>query len=488
MRNSPRDTSASQNLNGAIVKGISWNLVETAVSYLIHFVIGIILARLLMPADYGVVGVVAIFVTISDACVKAGFGQAYIRKADADDTDANTVFYINLGISLLLYVALYFAAPAIARYFHEPQLVQIVRVLCLVIVINALTVIQLAILRKHLAFKKKAIASIVSGLVSGIVGVVCAYRGWGVWSLVVQQLLSKGLYCVQLHLFSPWHPSLRFSGRRAQSMFAYGGWLLLAEVLTTVMNNFYRFAIGRRYPSEQLGLYDRARQFQAIIADTFTGVLGMVAFPSLAKVQHTPQQMREVTHNYVRYSTWVIYPLLGCLMVLAEPVVRVLITDKWLPCVPYLQLFCLVGFAVPAQFFLSPLLQAADMTRLNFISTVLLTLLRVANFLVTFRYGIRYLLVGEFCVLLLNTAIVSLVAKPRLGHNYLSVLWEARLTILSAAAVLAVGFALRHWLLDTGDWAQILLVGMAMLLLYALLTLLLQRDLYRKILKLIARK
>ena len=194
----------ADNLNGSIVKGVSWNLIETLVSYLVQFVIGIVLARLLTPHDYGLIGVVNIFIIISAAFVKAGFGQAYIRKADADARDASTVFYINLGISLVFYAILFFTAPYIATYFHQQQLVSIVRILGLVVIVNALNVIQIAIIRKNLLFKKKAIVAIVSVVLSGIGGILCAYNGMGVWSLVVQQLLSKLIYCILLYIKSPW--------------------------------------------------------------------------------------------------------------------------------------------------------------------------------------------------------------------------------------------------------------------------------------------
>ena len=466
----------ADNLNGSIVKGVSWNLIETLVSYLVQFVIGIVLARLLTPHDYGLIGVVNIFIIISAAFVKAGFGQAYIRKADADARDASTVFYINLGISLVFYAILFFTAPYIATYFHQQQLVSIVRILGLVVIVNALNVIQIAIIRKNLLFKKKAIVAIVSVVLSGIGGILCAYNGMGVWSLVVQQLLSKLIYCILLYIKSPWYPGLDFSRSSARSMFSYGSWLLLSEVLTTIMNNFYRFVIGHRYPAYELGLYDRAKQFQAIIADTFTGVFGMVAFPTLAKIQHDKEQMFGMTRNYVRYSSLVIFPLLCCLMVVAEPLIVILITDKWLPCVPYLQVFCIVGMAVPLNFFLSPLLQAAGMTRMNFISTVITTLLRVINFVVTFRYGITALLWGELCVLLLSVAAVSLISRKGLECNYLTVFWDIRWTLLSSCVMLAVGFLLRHWLLDTNLWLQLLLPAAGMLVAYALLTLLLQRS------------
>ena len=466
----------AENLNGSIVKGVSWNLIETVVHYLIQFVIGIILARLLTPHDYGLVGVVAIFITISQAFVKAGFGQAFIRKADADDRDASTVFYINLSISLAIYAILFLAAPLIARYFHQEQLVSIVRVLGLVIIVNAFNVIQIAIIRKNLLFKKKAIVAIVSGLLSGIAGIICAYNGMGVWSLVVQQILSKLIYCILLYIKSPWYPTLTFSRSSARSMFSYGSWLLLSEVLTTIMNNFYRFVIGHRYPAHELGLYDRAKQFQAIIADTFTGVFGMVAFPTLAKVQNDKQQMFTMTRNYVRYSSLIVFPLLCCLLVVAAPLISILITDKWLPSVPYLQVFCIIGMAVPANFFLSPLLQAAGMTRMNFVSTVLTAILRILNFVVTFRYGITALLWGELCVLLLSVAIVSLLSRKELECNYLTVFWDIRWTILSSCAMLAVGFLLRGWVQDMNVWLQLLLPAAGMMAAYALLTLLLQRN------------
>lgn len=466
----------AENLNTKIIKGVSWSLIETCVAYFIRFFIGIILARLLFPSDFGLVGMIAIFIAISDVFVKAGFGQAFIKKKDTTDVDANTVFFINLAISVAIYIVLYFAAPLIASYFHEPALVQIVRVLCLVIIINSLNVIQHSIIRKEMQFKKKAILTVISSLVSGCIGVLCAYKGLGVWSLVIQQLANRLVLCILFYSTSKWKPSFKVSRQVARSMFSYGSWLLLADLLLTIMNNFYRVFIGRYHNSEDLGYYERSHQFQAMVADTFTWVFGIVAFPSFTKVQDDYHKMLDLAKKYVKYSTYLIYPILCVMLVVAEPMIHLLLTDKWLPAVPYLKIFCIIGMAVPLNFFLSPFLQAAGFTRLVFFSTLFTAVLRILNVVLTFTYGIKALLIGEIFVLLLNMVVFSLLGLRKMGVNYLTTLKELWITLVATGIIYFLGEGIEYIMRTTPEWMMVISTVAGMMAAYVAVLLVIDRK------------
>ena len=431
-----------ENLNNQIVKGVSWNLIETAVSYLVRFVIGIILARLLMPSDFGLIGMTAVFIAVSDIFVRAGFGQAFIRKENVTSVDADTVFYINLTVGLLIYLLLFLTAPLIAAYFNEPKLVDIVRVLSLVVVLNSFNVIQYALIRRHMLYKRKAVVTILSSMISGVAGVLCAYKGMGVWSLVVQQLVSRVILCLLFYHVSDWRPGWSFSKDIARSMFSFGSWLLLADLIAAFMNNFYRIIIGRFYSSEELGYYDRAHQFQSMVADTFTWALGIVAFPSFTRFQRNIGQMNVLVEKYVRYSTILIYPVLCIMAVTAKPMIALLLTEKWLPAVPYLQLFCVVGLVVPLNFFLCPFLQAAGFPKIALYSTLFLAVMRILNVCAVAGMGVKALLVGETIALSLNIIVFSVYASKKSECDYFLALKGVWGSLLASAAAVAAGILL----------------------------------------------
>lgn len=455
---------SSDNLNKSIVKGVSWNLLESLSLYIIRFVIGIVLARLLSPSDYGLIAMLTIFLAISEKLVTAGFGQAYVKKKDADNVDATTIFWINMSISLILYIALFFGAPLISRFFHQEQLTLLLRVLAIIIIIRALNVIQYAMIRKNMQFKRKAIITTISSVGSGIIGVACAYSGLGVWSLVIQQISSNAFLCILFYLTSKWKPSLLFSFASAKAMFSYGGWLFLCNLFETAMNYIYKVIIGRRYDSSDLGLYERGHQYPSLVSDTFTWIFGVVAFPSMTKIQDDKLGMHALSHKYVLYSCLIIFPLITWLMIAAEPLVLLLITDKWIECVPYLRLVCIATYITPVVFFFHPLLQAFGFSKRDFETSIVLAFLRIINVLFAIKMGIMALLYGEIIVMLSYLIIISLRNRKILGHNYLTVIWDIKWIIVATLFSVVAGSLLMPFI---GGASQILQIILSFIVVYA---------------------
>jgi O-antigen/teichoic acid export membrane protein len=428
-------TEEKDNIGKKAVKGVSWSMIETGSIYFIRFFLGIVLARILTPADFGLIGIILIFVSISDVLVNAGFGQAFIQKQNTTNVDADTVFYINIFIAFIIYGILFLFSPVIAVFFKQPLLVKLIRVLSLIIIVNSLNVIQLSIIRKELLFKKKAVITVIASVISGIVGVLCAHVGYGVWSLVIQQLLGKSLLCIMLFKASSWKPSLSFSCQSARSLFTFGSWMLLANIFLTVFNNFYRFVIGRIFNASELGYYERARQFENLVTQTATTVFGIVAFPVFSKLQNDREQLKNTVFNFILYSSAVVYPLLICIIVVARPLILLLLTDKWLPVVPYMQLLCLVGFTVPVQFFIGPLLQAVKYAKIAFYYTLVLGGIRILNVSITCQWGVSGIILGELVTIILTTIIMSKMMLSLLDFDYIrSVLrlhWVLPLSLLS---------------------------------------------------------
>lgn len=440
-----------ETLSHKSVKGVSWNFIETISIYASRFVIGIILARLLFPADFGLIGMIAIFISVSDVFVNAGFGQAFIQKKDASLKDANTVFLINFLLGVVIYGILYFSAPLIADFFNERQLVALIRVLSIVIIINSLNVIQQSLIRKEFQFRKRAVLTVIATLISGIVGIICAYKGMGVWSLVIQQLTNRFVLCVLLYIKSQWKLTFSYSHDSAKALFSIGGWMLCGNLVLTMFNNLYRFAIGKLYSDVELGLYERAKQFESMIADTFTMVLGNVSFPVFSKIQDAPSELQKAISNFVKFSCLLIYPILSCLLVVAEPFISWIITDKWLSAVPYLKLLCIVGFFVPLNFFIGQLLQAIGKSKEAFYYTIVLSLLRVLNVAISYCFGVKGIIIGEGIVLIVSTVLMSMIMRPMIKFSYINC-FKATLGIaLASIIIIAAGATVLAFLSNFGN-------------------------------------
>lgn len=478
-----------KSLTNNAIKGVRWSFVETFFIYFVKFLIGIILARLLLPEDFGLLALMMVFIAVSDKLVDAGFGQAYIYRQNVDDKDADTVFIINSIVSLIIYVLLFLLAPYIASFYGNDSLTWMIRVFSLVIIISSFSVVQNAIVRRNFLFKKRAIINLIAASISGAVGIGLAYKGYGVWSLIFQHLLEKILSCFIMYLSLNWKFSFSFSRDSAKEMFSYGSWVMVANVIAVVFNNFYRIIIGKLFTAVELGYYERAKQFENIIADTFTGIVGKVAFPTLSRVQDNIDELRVMTSNFVKFSSVFVLPMLACLCVVAHPLINILLTEKWLPAVPYLQLLCCVGFCWPFYYFLPPLFQAVGKTKLATYMTGVLCGLRIVNVLLLSKYGVSSIIIGELLCVILIIIIASIVIKKEVRFNYFYVVRASSNILISTATIVAVGFILNNLLQEYNDYVQLLvpsliMTGIYIFIIYVLeketIIKLAQRILYRK--------
>ncbi|MCA1787980.1 MAG: lipopolysaccharide biosynthesis protein, partial [Desulfobacteraceae bacterium] len=340
------------------VKGITWNLIERFGLQGIQLILGVWLARLLTPADYGLVGMISVFFAVATVFVASGFGAAYIQKKEVTDLDANTVFYSNLVISLLCYAGLWMAAPAIAAFYEQPQLINLTRVMGGIVIINAFNIIQMAQLTRAIDFKRKTKITLAATLASGVGGITAALLGMGVWSLVLQQMLNRILTTAGMWLTSSWRPGLQFSMESFRSLFSFGAWVLAAGIVRTVFDNIYILTIGKFFPVAQLGFYTKAKQFKNLASEQLAGSVGAVAFPVLSRMQDDPSRLRTGVRNFLTHTMVFIAPLLVTLIVVAKPFVLVLLTEKWAPMIPYMQLLCIAGFLYPIHLVNVQVLQA----------------------------------------------------------------------------------------------------------------------------------
>lgn len=322
------------------LSGIKWNALGQFSTYAIHFVLGIVIARLLDPADYGVIGMLTIFMAIAQSFVNSGFGNALIRKTDRTEVDCSTVFYFNVAVAVLLYGALFFSAPAIAAFYNTPLLTDVVRVYSLTLVIGSLGIVPRALRSVAVDFKTQAYASVISVIVSGLVGLYLAYSGYGVWALVWQSIISSCVGVAVIWVLARWRPLLVYSWESFRSMFSYGSRLLASGLLHTVYTHASSILIGKFYTPAELGNYDRGNSIASLPSLKLSDVFHSVTFPILSKLQDNDERLKNVYHKYVAMTSLVIFFIMTLLAVVARPLVLLLLTEKWLGAVPFLQVFC----------------------------------------------------------------------------------------------------------------------------------------------------
>lgn len=329
------------------VKSVKWSAIGQYSNTLISFVVGIVLARLLDPLDFGILGMVAIFFSIAIIITDCGFGQALIRKKNATEADFCTTFYYNLGVSSFFYIVLFFTSPYIANFLYTPELKDLVRISALTLPIGALGTIQFLILKKNLDFRKPAKITVVSNILSGIVGVVMAYKGEGVWSLVGMSVSKCVFDVIFVWLVSTWRPQLIFSVQSFKESFSFGSKVLLTTILSRTFTDIQNLLIAKFYTPRSLGFYTKGHSTAQLPVNIFFGVLSSVTFPIMSKIQDDDERLIHVYRRYIRMSSLLIFFFMSLLAALAHPIMIFLYSAKWEPAVIFLQLFCFCSMFGP---------------------------------------------------------------------------------------------------------------------------------------------
>lgn len=317
-----------------------WKFGERSSAQVISLLVQIVLARILMPSDYGTVALLLIFINILQVFVDSGLGNALIQKKDADDVDFSTIFVFNCFICTLLYGVLFLAAPFIAAFYQDDSLVPLLRVLGLNMLIYGVRNIQQAYIARKMAFRLFFVSTLVALLLSAVVGIGMAYSGYGVWALVAQSLVSNAIGTVMLWGLTDWRPKLLFVYARFRHLFSFGSKLLCSCLLDTCYNNFSQMIIGRLYTPSDLAFYTQGEKFPLVIVSNVNASIDSVLLPSLSQQQDDSERVRHMLRRAMQTSSFVMWPLMMGLAVIAEPLVILLLTEKWLPLVPYLQIFC----------------------------------------------------------------------------------------------------------------------------------------------------
>lgn len=309
--------------------GMIWNTLEKIVLQVISFVLNIILARLLTPHDYGTIGMLTIFLTFSNVFIDSGFSRALVQKQNRTESDFSTVLIFNILMSCALYLILFFASPAIARFYKTPELLSLQRVFFLVIILNSLTVVQNAKFQIHIDFKKIAIINTVTTFLGGIIGIIAAYQGLGAWALVIQTLSKSLINLILFWILGKWLPKTGFSKQSFKQLFTFGSKLLLSGLLGTTVTNINNLVIGKVYTPSSLGLYTRAQQFPDLLTSTLTSVLNNATFPLMSSLQSNKDELVSVLKRLIKINSMFVFPAMTGLAMLSKPLILVLLGEKW---------------------------------------------------------------------------------------------------------------------------------------------------------------
>lgn len=327
--------------NKGFVANFAWRLAERSGAQLVAFVVSVVLARILDPSDYGTIALILVFTTILQVFVDSGLGNSLIQKKDADDVDFSTVFYTNIVFCSALYLLIFIASPLIASFYDDMTMVPMIRVLSLTVLISGVKNVQQAYVSRHMLFKRFFFSTLGGTIAAAVVGILMALGGFGVWALVAQQVINLLIDTCILWLTVKWRPKKVFSFERLKGLFSYGWKLLASSLIDTVYNDIRQLIIGKMYSSADLAFYNKGKQLPNLVVININNSIDSVLLPSMSNVQDDREHVKSMTRRSITISIYTMAPLMMGIAFVAEPLISLMLTDKWLPCVPFLRIFCI---------------------------------------------------------------------------------------------------------------------------------------------------
>lgn len=376
------------------INGLFWSFIDNISSHGITFIVGLILARLLEPSEFGLIGLITVFIAVSSTFINSGFSAALIRKKNCTDKDYSTVFYFNLAAGIFFYFLLLLSSPLISRFFAEPLLNPLIKVVGIVLIIDSLTIIQRTILTKRINFKLQTKISVISAIFSGIVGILMAIRGFGVWSLVGKQVCQQALNSFLLWLWNKWRPLLVFSMKSFKELFSFGYKLLLSGIIDTVYRNIYNLVIGKYFSTAELGFYTRANSFKNLPSQNLEGIIGRVSYPVLSEIQNDPVKLKLGYKKILKNTMYLSFILMAGMAAVAEPMIISLIGEKWRTSVIYLQMLCFVGALYPLHALNLNMLNVKGRSDLFLNLEIIKKILAIPTIIIGIIWGIKIMIFG----------------------------------------------------------------------------------------------
>lgn len=427
----------AESLKRKTVGGVIWSSIERFSVAGLQFVIMIIMARVLTPEDYGMVAMLQIFIAVSQSLVDSGFSQALIRKLDRTQTDLSTVFYFNIGIGVFLYLVLFFSAPLISSFYNTHQLVPITRVIALGMVFNSLAVVQRAVLTIKIDFKTQMRASVLAAVISGIVGISMAYTGFGVWAIVAQQVTNLGINTLVLWIVSKWSPAKVFSMESFKEMFVFGSKLLLSGLIDTIWRNIYLIVIGKAFSKADLGYYTRAHQFSDFPSANLTSIFQRVTYPVLSTIQNDDVRLATNYRRVLRVTAYIIFPIMTGMAAVSTPMVRILLTDRWLFTADLLKIICLSMMFYPIHSINLNLLQVKGRSDLFLRLEIIKKIIGIIILVITIPMGLLAMCIGQIFSSLFSLAINTHYTGKLINVGFIKQM-EDLIPILALSLVMGV--------------------------------------------------
>lgn len=433
-----------ENLKDKTIAGMLWSSVGRLGTMLINFLSNLVLARLLMPDDFGCIAMLYVFIAVSAIFVNGGLGTALIQRKEPTHLDYTTVFYWNLVVSLFFYLLLFFTAPAIARFYAMPQLSAVLRVQSITLLIQAFAIVQATQLQKQLRFRELSIRNLIAAIIGTVIGIAMAFWGFGVWSLVASSLCSAVASVLLLWRMSTWRPTWEFSWKSLGSLFSFGGLMLLSSLVETIYTNLQRLIIGKMFTPGDLGYYNQAKKLEEVPTTTLSTIVNEVSFPVFSRLQDDRQQLHRALRKNIKAVTYLNFPLMVLLIVIAQPLIILLYSAKWEAAVPYFQILCISGAIYTLNTLNTNIIKSLGKGSLYFVVQLSKRLLGIGMIVAGVQFGIMGMLYavalfGYLCYII-NAVVVGRLIRYGLFSQCRDWIGYMLVTLLAAAAAWGLSF------------------------------------------------
>ena len=421
-----------------VLSGLAWRFAERCGAQGVSFIVSIVLARILSPSDYGLIGLITVFISIATVFAQSGLGQALVQRKNIDNTEFSTVFHFSLVFSIVLYVILFLCSPIIAHFYNEPLLINIIRVLGLTVIIGAVNSVQQAYVQKTMQFKRFFYSTLIGTIVSAIVGIIMAYTGFGVWALVGQQISNQVVNTIVLWFTVKWRPAFVFSINRAKRLFSFGWKLLCSSLIDTIYNNIYSLIIGKFYSAADLGYYNRGKQFPVLIVTNINDSISSVVYPMMAKLQDESDYLKRFVRRSIVTSTFLIFPAMAGLAAIAQPLVRLILTDKWLPAVPFIYFCCFTYAFWPVHTANLQAIKALGRSDIFLRLEIIKKVVGIIVLLITLPMGLIPMMWGTCFTTIIGSVLNASPNKKLLGYSYLEQIKDIAPSMALSLVMLAI--------------------------------------------------
>ena len=472
-----------QNIKGKVLSGLVWMFGERISAQLVTFIVSIVLARLLEPSSYGAIAIVNIFIALANVFVVSGFGNSLIQKKDADDKDFSSVFYFNIVMGVIVYIIIFISAPYIARFYDLQILCPALRVMGLRLIVAGINSVQSAYVSRNMMFRRFFWSTLWGTIGSAVVGITMAYMGFGIWALVAQYMFNSVIDTLVLWFTVKWRPKLLFSFNRLKSLFSFGWKLLVSSLLDTGFNNLRSLVIGKMYTSADLAFYNKGKSFPNLVVVNINSSIQSVLFPVMADAQDKKDEVKAMVRRAIRISSYIMFPMMAGLALVAEPLIKLLLTEKWLSCVPYLQISCFVFAFMPIHTANLQAIKAMGRSDIFLKLEIIKKIMGLAVLIAVMGYGVLAIALSSMAVTVVSAFINAYPNRKLLNYGYIEQIRDlfngiVPLIVMSIA-VLIVSF------LNIGDFPLMILQTIVGMITYVAASLLSKNDSFKYTLELV---